>query len=252
MRVAVFQCDCANMDTAHRLEALQNEINTHDCDVMVVPELFLSGYNVGSKLARFAMCDDSPLHGWMSKLAQSTATAILYSFPEQSGDDLFNAARLIGSSGETIQHHRKIAIPPGPEREVFVSGQGSNVFEFSGLKCAILICYDSEFPETVRRVASQGAEVVFVPTALSSEWSSVADQLIPTRAFENGVWLVYANHAGNENGLEYCGRSVIVTPQGQDAVRAGHSVETITATLDQLAVGAAQERLPYLVDYKFI
>jgi predicted amidohydrolase len=95
-------------------------------------------------------------------------------------------------------------------------------------------------------MALAGAQLVIVPTALASQWGVVSEKLIPTRAFENGVWVAYANHAGQENGLSYYGGSCIVTPEGIDAARADSTECVIQAKLDLDSVLAAQERLPYL------
>jgi predicted amidohydrolase len=93
-----------------------------------------------------------------------------------------------------------------------------------------------------------GAQIVAVPTALAAQWHNVAYQLIPTRAFENGVWLLYANHAGEEFGQRYLGASCIIAPDGKDAARAGDEETLISARIDLEAVTNAQKRLPYLVD----
>ena len=71
---------------------------------------------------------------------------------------------------------------------------------------------------------------------------------MPTRAFENGIWLAYANHAGQENGLEYLGGSKIVAPDGVIEADAGAGAELISTVIDPARVTAAQQRLPYLRD----
>jgi len=71
---------------------------------------------------------------------------------------------------------------------------------------------------------------------------------MPARAFENGVWLIYANHAGIENGTHYLGHSCIISPDGKDAARAGAGEQVITAKLDVESVVTAQKRIPYLKD----
>ncbi|MCP4878106.1 MAG: hypothetical protein GY896_21850 [Gammaproteobacteria bacterium] len=78
----------------------------------------------------------------------------------------------------------------------------------------------------------------------------VASQVVPTRAFENGVWLAYANHAGHENSFNYLGASKIVAPDGRIEAEAGAEEALITASIDTQRVRAAQQRLPYLRDYK--
>ena len=92
--------------------------------------------------------------------------------------------------------------------------------------------------------------MVLVPTALSSQWGVVAHKVIPTRAFENGVFVCYANQAGNEHGLEYLGASCIAGPDGTELQRAGSESEFLRATLKQTQVTAAQVKLPYLKDMR--
>lgn len=122
------------------------------------------------------------------------------------------------------------------------------MFRFRGLTFATLICYEIEFCETARHVAGQGAEVILVPTALGAQWGWVARQMVPTRAFENGVFLAYANHAGSEAGLDYLGESFIAAPDGEELARAGGAPGLIVADIARARVGAAQRRLPYLQD----
>lgn len=117
-----------------------------------------------------------------------------------------------------------------------------------GLRIATLICYDAEFAETVRHVAGQGAELILVPTALGAEWGWVAQTMMPTRAYENGVFLAYANSAGQQHGMAFLGHSLIAAPDGTEAARAGSSPEILIADLDRARVTAAQSRLPYLQD----
>ena len=122
------------------------------------------------------------------------------------------------------------------------------MFRLGAFRIATLICYDAEFPENFRAAACAGADLVLVPTALSAEWGVVAEKLIPTRAFENGVFVCYANHCGEENGLHYHGGSCIVSPNGQDLTRAGADETCLHARLELSEVRAAQARLPYLRD----
>ena len=121
-----------------------------------------------------------------------------------------------------------------------------STFNLGLFKCAMLICYDVEYPEAVRAAAEAGAQIIIVPTALSEQWGVVAHKLIPTRAFENGVWVLYANHAGVENNARYLGNSCIVAPDGTDAIRAGITQQLIIAEIGLEAVTQAQNRLPYL------
>ncbi len=154
----------------------------------------------------------------------------------------------IGPDGALLGHHRKLAIPPGFERAHFSAGAGATLFDYRGFKIATLICYDAEFAETVRHVAALGADLVLVPTALGAAWGWVAETMIPTRAYENGVFLAYANGAGAQGDMTFLGQSVIAAPMGVELARAGSEPEILYATLDLDQVATAQARLPYLQD----
>jgi len=246
VRIGIFQSDSAGLTPQQRVTKLAETIIKANVDLLVCPELFLSGYNVGSLIPEYAEARSGQYAAQIEAIAKASSTAIVYGYPEQHADALYNSAACIDANGQPIANHRKLMLPPGFESNYFVAGNHSTVFELFGFKVALLICYDAEFPETVRQMALAGAQLVIVPTALASQWGVVSEKLIPTRAFENGVWVAYANHAGQENGLSYYGGSCIVTPEGIDAARADFTECVIQAQLDLDSVLAAQERLPYL------
>lgn len=259
MKAGIFQCAGGGLTPAQRLDKLAEQLAQQSLDVLVCPELFMSGYAVGDALPKLAEpLGDSAnegifsgaFAGAISKLARQTNTAIVYGFPERDGAALYNSAACIGADGKLVANHRKLLLPPGFEAEYFTRGSGLTLFDLGGLRCAILICYDAEFPETVRAAAQAGAQVVIVPTALNDAWAVVAEQVMPTRAFENGVWLLYANHAGTEGGISYSGGSCIASPDGSDAARAGAEECLITAELGTEQVEVSQARLPYLEGVK--
>lgn len=233
----------ARLDWLHaQKEAVQG------ADLLLLPELFATGYNIGAELTALAEPCDGPIFRSMVQAARALGCSICYGYAERVGAEVYNAAQCVGPDGEVLGHHRKLAIPPGPETAYFAAGTGVRLFSIYGLRVAILICYDAEFPETLRHVARAGAQLVLVPTALSTHWGVVANAVMPTRAFENGVWLAYANHCGVENGLGYLGRSVIAAPDGQEAARSGGTQGLIHAEITEHAVAMAQDRLPYLRD----
>ncbi len=246
MRAGIFQCAGGGLTPLERLERLAAALEREPADLVVCPELFMSGYDVGDTLTDLAEPCGGEFAERVAKLARARNTAIVYGYPERDGERVYNAAACFDAAGRLIANHRKTLLPPGMEARYFVPGDRFSLFDLGGLRCAILICYEAEFPEAVRAAAEAGAKIVLVPTALVEQWGSVAFQMMPTRAFENGVWLLYANHAGTENGACYLGASCIVTPLGKDAARAGAGEELIRADLDLELVAAAQARLPYL------
>ncbi len=247
MQVGVFQCAAGGLTPDERIERLSVVLDG-SVDLLVCPELFLSGYNVGDKVVEYAQEQNGPLIAQIAELARQSKTAIIFGYPEKAGGKLYNSAACIDDGGKLVANHRKLLLPPGFESEYFRKSEDMTVFELNNTRVAILICYDAEFPETVRACAKAGAELVIVPTALVDNWGVVANRVMPSRAFENGVYLVYANHSGTEGSFSYLGESCIVAPDGSDAARAGFGEEVITAEVLTSNVAAAQARLPYLSD----
>ncbi|WP_170429812.1 carbon-nitrogen hydrolase family protein [Ruegeria arenilitoris] len=250
-RLAVGQSPAELATTQERLNWLSEAmpaVAAEHVDLLVLPELFATGYNIGDLIADRAEPADGPIAKAIAVLAKAHGVAIHYGFAEADREVVYNSAQCIGPGGTRLGGHRKLAIPPGFEGDHFTPGQGCTLFSYRGVRIATLICYDAEFPETARHVASMGAELVLVPTALGAQWEWVAQRMIPTRAYENGVYLAYANSAGIENGMTFLGQSVIATPDGQELARAGAESEIIYGTLQLDNVSTAQERLPYLKD----
>ena len=250
-RLSVGQCPAHLSGPQDRLDWLAGvlpAVQAKGADLLLLPELFATGYNIGDLIRDRAEPADGPTAKRIAELAGQSGVAIHYGYAERDGERVFNSAQCIGPTGKVIGHHRKLVIPPGFETDIFTAGTGCTLFTCRGVRIATLICYDAEFAETVRHVAALGAQLVLVPTALGDQWAWVAQTMIPTRAYENGVFLAYANSAGQENGLSFLGQSFVGAPDGAELARAGPDAGIIFADLDLRRVAAAQARLPYLVD----
>ena len=256
MHIAIFQSACSGLSSAEKIERLDHYIYEYsgdkhfDLDLVVCPELFVSGYNVGDELIEKAEPARGASFSAMSKLCQKLNTALVYGYSEVYEDQLFNSAAFINNEGDLIANHRKQLNSPGSfEEKYFTPGSSSTMVEYGGFKISVLICYEIEFPESSRKAALSGAQLIVVPTALVSKWDVVASKIVPTRAFENGLWLAYANHAGEENGLDYLGGSKIVGPDGAIIADAGKEEKLITASINTDEIAQARNRLPYLRDF---
>ncbi len=255
MKIGVFQPAGGGLTVDERIQRLQAAISAYQneaesLDLVLCPELFVSGYNVGDDLIKLAQPAQGDFYQIVKDLAAHTNCSIVYGYPERVEQRLFNSAACVAPDGQLLANHRKQLNSPGSfEEDYFTPGDCATYFDYSGIKVAIMICYEVEFPEVVRIVAANGAHLVLVPTALVAQWEVVAEKLVPTRAFENGVWLAYANHAGHENGFDYFGGSKIVAPNGEVKAHAGEVENLIVTEIDLASVIAAQKRLPYLRDY---
>jgi predicted amidohydrolase len=213
--------------------------------------MFLSGYNIGAEQAsRLAEVADGPALARVAAIARDRSIALLVGYPERGeGNAIYNAARLIGRDGRSLANYRKCHLFGDLDRGMFRAGDGPfALVELDGIRLSLLICYDAEFPESVRLLALAGADLVAVPTALMDPFEAVGRVLIPARAVENQVFLAYANRCGREGDLSYCGLSCVVGPDGACLAQAGRAEQLILADLDLARLSASRLANTYLAD----
>jgi len=216
--------------------------------LVIFPEMFLTGYNVGETVFKLAEPVDGPSSQEAAAIACKAGVALLYGYPERDGDTVYNSALLIDRNGRLLANYRKAHLYGGEEKKLFAAGDCLVTAELDDLNVGILICYDVEFPEAVRALALAGAELIAVPTALIRPFDIVARTLVPARAFENQVYVAYAGMCGSEAGLGYCGLSCIVGPDGQDLARAGTGPDLLLADIDLSTISRSRKENPYLID----
>jgi predicted amidohydrolase len=225
-RVAAWQCQPGPLDVAgnlRRLDEICARAAAQQVEVLVTPEMFMSGYGLTpDQVSRLAEDAGGPTDTAVARIAQRHRLAIVYGHPERAGDDralhdgAYNAATLVGPDGVARGHHRKVHLFGDVDRSLFVpNAEPPAAFDFGGSRVGMLICYDVEFPEAVRRLAVDGARTVLVPTANMTGYEEVPQVLVRARACENGCGVVYANYCGADSRFEYGGLSVICGPGGE-------------------------------------
>lgn len=190
--------------------------------LIVFPELFLTGYNIGRpSLWSLAEPLDGQSVAAIAEIAKSNAIGIIFGMPERDGARVFNAAVAMDASGAVVGRYRKIHLFGAEEAATFSAGETVCVVAIDRWSVGLAICYDIEFPEMARAFVRSGADLIAVPTANMEPYREVPTTLVRARALENGVGVLYANLAGQEGSLTYTGMSCIVGPDGRDLARAG-------------------------------
>lgn len=249
MRLGIYQCIAEGRSQEERIAVLERRLDGQDLDLLVCPELFASGYHVSADIERPAEPPEGPFGQQMAALARRHGCAVCYGYPERAGDVIYNSAALLDANGHLLANHRKRLPSPGSfEVEAFACGDSVTFADALGWRLAMIICYEVEFPESLRQAARGGAQLVLVPTALGADWGVVAEKVVAARAYENGIYVAYADHAGEEGGQGYYGGSRIAAPDGSEPVMAGEEEVLIKAELDQAMAERMQSRLPFLRD----
>src|SRR5512135_1916592 len=235
--IALAQMTPALNDNEENLRRMGNFIqricSEQPTDLIVFPELALSGYECGLNFTRLAERVTGHAVSYVAGKAAEFSVYVVFGMPvkEKVESILFDGAVVIGPDGEMLGDYRKLHLQ-GEERLAFRPGYRMPIFdtEFGGL--GIMIGWDLAFPEVARGLALDGADLIVCPAA----WTG--DQMEPWRAYtvaracENAVYLAAANRVGKEPSYTFGGESMLVGPRGQlhtcleDAVE-GYAVATV-------------------------
>ncbi len=253
MKIALYQCPSNPLEkpaNLQRLAAAVKQAADGGADILVTPEMYLSGYDIGADAARkLAEPMAGPSAAALGEIAAKYNIAIVYGYPELYGGTVYNSAQMIGGDGTRLGNYRKNHLYGAIDRELFAPGDGAfPTIDFSGWKLGMLICYDVEFPEMVRMQSLAGVELLLVPTANMVPYDMVSKLLVPARAAENQIFIGYANYCGMENTMTYAGLSCIAGVDGAHLALAGRDETMIFAEFDRKTMMECRKAVPYLAN----
>lgn len=246
------QAHCGKPDAnLARIAAAARDAAQEGAKLLIVPELALPGYGAGQAMEGLGDGPDGPQLTELSRIANGSGVAIIAGFAERADGALFNSAVFTDGAGNAAIY-RKTCLYGEYERSLFKPGESDSIIvSHGGLKIGLLICYDVEFPENVRRLALAGADLIAVPTALpeSDHAALIARSMIPVRAFENQVFVAYVNHCGTDARFRYAGLSAIAAPDGKLLAAADDGGEALLiAEVNPAHYLVSRNENPYLLD----
>jgi N-carbamoylputrescine amidase len=241
MKLALIQMQSAvgqveeNIATA---SPLIDEACAQGARLLVLPEFWSTGYfplSIDYSFYDLADGDDGPAMACIKAKVREHGVHIVSTMYERQGPGLYyNTAMVVNPEGEVISKYRKVHVPArrGLEKLYYRGGSKFPVVEVEGWRVGMMLCYDSLFPEPARCLALGGAELIVVPFGASTTEGTIWDQLMMTRAFENGAYVAPCNAVGPmkmPDGEPFIlgGKSLIANPSGQIIAQANASEETI-------------------------
>lgn len=253
MRVALYQMQAAlgavEANLA-KIETAASAASAMGATLLVTPEMSIPGYALDTETSRYAEPADGASIQRLKAIATAKNMALVAGFAEAADGVIYNSAVLVRADG-TTEIYRKCHLYGDLERRAFrASDAPAAVFEIGDMKAAMVICYDVEFPEHVRAAALAGAELLIVPTALAASMTNrvIPDKVVPVRALENQLFVIYADLTGSDGVFDYEGHSVICSPDGGHLARAGQGEALLVADLDRSLYSVAMAELPYLAE----
>jgi predicted amidohydrolase len=187
--------------------------------LLCFPECFLQGYLTDEIPARRNALDlASPVFRALLSRLPKTEPMTVMGLIEMEKGRLFNTA-IVVDHGALIGRHRKVHLLGG--ERIFTPGSDSNVFEVSGLRFGINICYETNFPEAARKVADLGASLIVCPAnnmhhrKTAEALKNVHHSVRAERCRETGLWLVSADVTGEHAGRISWGPTAVLNPDGE-------------------------------------
>lgn len=236
MKIACVQFAPTYRDLKKNLERISDFVHTADADLVIFPELALTGYffTTPDEIAPLAERIDGPIALALGEIAKRENKAIIIGFLEEAGGKFYNAALAFDNKGNLAGHYRKVHLFYY-ETQIFSRGDlGFPVFPLqtrSGMaQVGMLICYDWRFPEAARTLALKGAELIAMPSNIVTT-TEMLHTTLQTRAFENKVALAFADRIGAEKNsdetLSFRGESAIIGMNGEILAKASQDREEI-------------------------
>lgn len=229
-----------------------------DAQIVLLPETFTSGFSFSLKPADVAEVIPGPATDFLGRVAADNAVYLYGSMIERDGGTFYNTGVFISPSKGLVERYRKLHLF-SIEKELFGPSDGPKWVDTEFGTFGLTICYDLCFPEYIRGLVLQGADIILNstnwltvgPSQDWDEWQWSALQptaLAQARALENTVGLAMCCQVGlTENVLSF-GHSVIVSPSGRVLARLGEGEGVTCAEIAMERAPKFRELATYLPD----
>ena len=230
VRIALYQFAPMFGRKQANLARVSDALNGVRADIVILPELFSTGYCFRSQSdvkAQAENLQDGPTSGFLRAVARRLGAAVVAGVAESDGRGLFNSCLSVLPDGNSFTY-RKIHLFDKEKQHFDAGSEPPQAWEFRGARIGTMVCFDYFFPELARTLALSGAQVICHPANLVLHY---AQQITVTRALENRVFWALCNRVGFEEGygrrLTFTGQSQLVNPSGELLFRAGSEEEAL-------------------------
>lgn len=195
---------------------LEKEMAQNKPDLIVLPEMWTTSYTL-EDIESHADDNGNTTIPFLQTLAKTFNVHIVGgSFANKIDGKVYNTAVVVNRYGEVVYTYNKVHLVPMLNEPNYLAGgqKVPEVFELDGIKMGLIICYDLRFPELIRPLALEGAEVLFIvaewPITRLHHWRNI--QI--TRAIENQMFVVSCNNVGSYGNDTFGGSSMVTNPWG--------------------------------------
>ena len=188
-------------------------------------------------------------------LAADLGVVIVLNLYEREGERAYDSSPVIDAGGRLLGTTRMLHVAQMPhfyEQDYYAPGDhGMPVYETAAGRIGVAICYDRHYPEVMRSLGLNGADLVVVPQAgMVGEWpDGLYEAELRVAAFQNGYFTALANRVGQEPTMTFAGESFVCDPEGRMVARGPAAAEAIVyADLDFSQLAACHARTLFMRD----
>ena len=242
MKITTIQHNIIWEDKETNLKNLSEKINPIQSDVVILPEMFTTGFTMNPK--PFAETMTGITVQWMKEISITKDLAICGSIIIEEEGKYFNRFIWVNPDG-TIYHYDKKHLFLNEDQN-YTPGDKKLIIEYRGWKICPLICYDLRFPVWSRNVEDYDILIYVAnwPDKRKLAWRS----LLVARAIENQCYVIGVNRVGEGSGLVYSGGTSLINAQGEVQYTNSHVEEVFTTTLSKYDLDKIKAQLPFLDD----
>ncbi|MFZ1705567.1 MAG: nitrilase-related carbon-nitrogen hydrolase [Saprospiraceae bacterium] len=249
MNITLFQWSTHWLNPSENLAEIASACETMhtETDLVVLPEMFTTGYVLNTKLLKLKWQEETIQQ--LTALAKKSGLTFMGSIPFFSSGRWFNT--MVTISGEGLLHtYDKIHLfSPAGENKDYSSGGHSTHCLVEGWNIKPLICYDLRFPYLSFTKEQTGILIYSAnwPESRIDHWAS----LLQARAIENQCYVIGVNRTGMDpNGYVYLGKSMVINYDGKILHELGELPSFDTCFLDKNGMSTYREKLPFFLDRK--
>lgn len=245
----------ANLKKAERFMEKAAE---KDARIICFPEMgfmrFFPQYHEKEKYFKYAEPIPGPTVEHFQPLAEKFGLITVLNIFENDSGTYYNTSPVIDSDGTLLGKSHMMHIAEEPNfHEKYYYQPGTTRFPVYKTKhgmIGVAICYDRHFPEHLRALAIQGAEIILIPQAgIKGNPLDLYEMEMQAASFSNQIFIGLVNRIGVEDKIEFCGGSFITDPTGMLNFHAGtDKEELLVGDCDLSIIGKMRNERPYLRD----
>jgi predicted amidohydrolase len=247
MKIALFNTTLVWENPAENRTNFEQKINaiTEEIDLIVLPEMFTSGFTMNSKKVAETMQGETV--SLLIKLAKTKNCAITGSLVITENDNYYNRLLFVFPDGKIDFYDKRHLFTLASEDKFYTSGKEKLIITYKGFKICPLICYDLRFPVFARNVENYDLLLYVAnwPKTRVNAW----DILLKARAVENMSYVIGVNRIGNDNNnLEYVGHSQVIDFLGNYLIEPQEKEGVFIVEIDKEKQDETRSKLAFLND----